>query len=173
MLSRNEAPVGRGLTFVPGNVQTRIRLITRRHSLLPTSQARTPVGSPHGSLSLASEGGIQGFHVSLLKYAGLGACCRPGSSWITRRHRYCKTNLPLPWSLSASLAPSAVTIFITDSRMFTIPASWPSPAMWLAGGRSSHDSLPAHRSVLLYFCQDRSLFRSIGSPSDMGGSRST
>ena len=87
MLSRNEAPVGRGLTFVPGNVKTRIRLITRRHSLLPTSQTCTPMGSPHDSLSLASEGGIRGFHVPFLKCAGLGACCRPGSLWVTRRHR--------------------------------------------------------------------------------------
>ena len=86
-LSCRDRPVGRGLTFVPGDVQTRIRLITRRHSLLPTSQARTPIGSPHGSLSLASEGGIQGFHVPFLKYAGLGACCRPGSLWVTRRQR--------------------------------------------------------------------------------------
>ncbi len=63
-----------------------------------------------------------------------------------------------------------VTIFITGSRMFTIPAAWPLPALWLAGGRSSRDSLPAHRGVLLYFGQGRSLFRPLGSPSDMGGS---
>jgi hypothetical protein len=53
--SRKEAPVGRGLTFVPGNVETRIRPITGRPSLLPTSQARTSISSPHGSLSLAGE----------------------------------------------------------------------------------------------------------------------
>jgi len=72
---------------VPGDVETRIRLVTRRPSLLPTSRARTPIGSPCGSLSLASKGGVRGFHVPLLKYAGWGACCRPGSSWITRQHR--------------------------------------------------------------------------------------
>ena len=104
MFSRNEAPVGRGLTFVPGNIQTRIRLITTRHSLLPTSQARTPMGSPCGSLSLASEGGIQGFHVPLPKYAGLGACCRPGSHGS--RGGTVNANLPLPSSLSATLTRS-------------------------------------------------------------------
>ena len=65
---------------------------------------------------------------------------------------------------------AAVTIFITDSRMFTLPATWPSPALWLAGGRSSRDSLPAHRDVLLYFRRSRSLFRPLGSPGDTGGS---
>jgi hypothetical protein len=53
--SRKEAPVGRGLTFVPGNVETRIRPITGRRSLLPTSQARTSIRSPCGSPSLAGE----------------------------------------------------------------------------------------------------------------------
>jgi hypothetical protein len=53
--SRKEAPVGRGLTFVPGDVETRIRPITGRRSLLPTSQARTSISSPYGSPSLAGE----------------------------------------------------------------------------------------------------------------------
>ncbi len=154
MLSRDEAPVGRGRAFVPGNVQTRIHLITRRHSLLPTSQARTPLGSPCGSLSLASEGGDTGFPRSASEVRGVRCLLSTGESVdhevaplrpTSHSHRAYQ---PL-WLL-------AVTIFITDSRMFTIPASRPSPALWLAGGRYSRDSLPAHRGVLLYFCQGRS-----------------
>ncbi len=81
-LSCDERPVGRGLTFVPGDVQTRIHTITAWHSLLPTSQAGTPIGSSCDSLSLA--GGVPGFHVPLKKYAGLGACCRPGDLLATK-----------------------------------------------------------------------------------------
>ncbi len=80
-LSCDERPVGRGLTFVPGNVETRIHAITARHSLLPTSQTGIPMGSPYGLLSLAGE--IPGFHVPLQKSAGLGACCRPGGVLVT------------------------------------------------------------------------------------------
>jgi hypothetical protein len=40
---------------VPGNVETRIRPITGRRSLLPTSQARTLYRSPCGSPALAGE----------------------------------------------------------------------------------------------------------------------
>jgi hypothetical protein len=85
LFSCRERPVGRGLTFVPGDVETRIRLITRRPSLFPTSQARTSIGSPCGSRSLTGE--IRGFHVSLLKFVGLGTCCRPGSVLTTRWQR--------------------------------------------------------------------------------------
>ena len=84
-LSCNERPVGRGLTFVPGNVETRIRTITARHSLLPTSQTGIPMGAPCGLLSLAGE--IPGFHVPLQKSAGLGACCRPGGVSVTRAQK--------------------------------------------------------------------------------------
>src|SRR5262245_18020787 len=65
--SREKAPVGRGLTFVPGDVETRIRPITGRHSLLPTSQARTPSDPLAVHLPLRAE--IRGYHVPLLKSA--------------------------------------------------------------------------------------------------------
>jgi hypothetical protein len=65
--SRKEAPVGRGLTFVPGNVETRIRSITERPSLLPTSQARIPTDPRAVHLPLRAE--IRGYHVPLLKSA--------------------------------------------------------------------------------------------------------
>jgi len=50
-LFRKEAPDGRGRTFVPDHVSIRIRFITKRHLLFPSSQTRTPVGSPCSSLS--------------------------------------------------------------------------------------------------------------------------
>ena len=68
---------------MPGDVQTRIRAITARHSLLPTSQARTTIGVPCSMLSRRMPGAIRGFHVSLVKYAGLGARYRPGDMWTT------------------------------------------------------------------------------------------
>src|SRR4051812_35905070 len=78
-LSRKEAPVGRGLTFVSGNVETRIRFITKRHSLFPTSQARTFIRSPCGSPSLAGEDTRLPRSAPEV-CAGLGTCCRPGSA---------------------------------------------------------------------------------------------
>ena len=75
ILSRKEAPVGRGLTFVSGDVETRIRPITGRPSLLPTSQARISISSPYGSPALA--GKDTGLPRSASEVcAGLGTCCR-------------------------------------------------------------------------------------------------
>ena len=60
-LSCEVRPVGRGLTFVPGDVATRIRTITIRPSLLPTSQTRTAKDRPCGLSS--PKGAIRGFDV--------------------------------------------------------------------------------------------------------------
>jgi hypothetical protein len=59
ILSCDVRPVGRGRTFVPGDVPTRIRTVTVRHSLLPTSQTRTAKDRPYGLLS--PEGSDTGF----------------------------------------------------------------------------------------------------------------
>src|SRR5262249_28379984 len=81
-LSRDERPVGRRLSFAAGDVATGIRAITTRHSLLPTSQARTPFGQPYGqstrpcriALARTAEASpawlrdVRGFHVPQLKY---------------------------------------------------------------------------------------------------------
>jgi hypothetical protein len=105
--SRNERPVGRGLTFVPGDVETRIRPITGRPSLFPTSQARTSVSFPHGSPSLTGED--TGLPRSAPEVsAGLGTCCRPGSAVD---HEVAPLNpppasVPFGSSLSATLACS-------------------------------------------------------------------
>jgi len=69
---------------VPGDVKTRIHAVTARPSLLPTSQTRTAMGGPDGTLSQPRLGAIRGFHVPFEKYAGLGAGYRPGSVWTTR-----------------------------------------------------------------------------------------
>ena len=66
-------------------VASPIRAITARRSLLPTSQAGLPIGSPYGALSLLGE--IPGFHVPLPESAGLGACCRPGGVLATRAQK--------------------------------------------------------------------------------------
>jgi hypothetical protein len=45
---RNGAPGGRGRSFEPGDVSTRIHPITGCHLLLPPSQARIPISVPCG-----------------------------------------------------------------------------------------------------------------------------
>lgn len=65
-LSCDARPSGRGPTFVSGNLKTRIRAITARHSLFPESKTRTAIGAPHGTLS--PKGAIRGCHVPLEKY---------------------------------------------------------------------------------------------------------
>jgi hypothetical protein len=69
ILSCDERPVGRGRTFVPGDV-TRIHAVMAWPSLLPTSQTRTAMGEPNGTLSQPRLGAIRGFHVPFEKYAG-------------------------------------------------------------------------------------------------------
>jgi len=82
--SRNEAPVGRRLTFVPVTFKP-VAPFTARHSLLPAS-----IPNPHHNRRTprcavpTKAWSDRGFHVSLGKYAGLGACYGPGSVWVTR-----------------------------------------------------------------------------------------
>ena len=120
-LSCEVRPVGRGLTFVSGDIPTRIRSITLRHSLLPTSQTRTAKDRPCGLLS--PEGAIRGFHVPSVRVHRLGACSRPGDLRITRAE--CRTALPISitfWFKRVShLRLLNMTVFTADSRMFTLP----------------------------------------------------
>ncbi len=88
---RDERPVGRQRTFVPG-YRTPIHPITGWPSLLPTSHARTPIGSPYGSLSLT--GRVRGFQVPLVECVGVGACCRPGGHGP--RYSLQQGNIPPP-----------------------------------------------------------------------------
>src|SRR6202521_5060676 len=62
-LSRDVPPIGRGPTFVSGNVKTCIRAITARHSLLPISYSLSTIGRPCGLLSSEGERyGVSTFH---------------------------------------------------------------------------------------------------------------
>lgn len=135
--SRKEAPVGRGLTFVPGNLETRIRPITERHSLLPTSQARTSISSPYGSPSLT--GRDTGLPRSAPEVcAGLGTCCRPGSSVD---HEVAPLNpppTPIPFgsSLSATLARSRLTVVAQVHMCLPYPLPSHCPACGCQESRS-------------------------------------
>ncbi|HAU1592486.1 TPA: hypothetical protein JBI74_09455 [Legionella pneumophila] len=75
---RNERPIGRGLLFRPGDIETRIQLITNWPSLFPISQAYTSIGSLCRLLSSYEEK----YRVSKFRCssnAGLGVCSRPES----------------------------------------------------------------------------------------------
>src|SRR5471032_1535018 len=61
-----------------------------------------------------------------------------------------------------------VTTFIADSRMFTIPTTWHFTGAWLPEGCISRELHPAPCGASLR-CQNRSLFRFLGSPGDTGG----
>ena len=137
ILSREKAPVGRGLTFVPGDIETRIRSITERPSLFPTSQARTSISSPCGLPSLAGED--TGFPRSAPEvFAGLGTCCRPGS---TVNHEAAPLNpppAPVPFgsSLSATLARSRFTVVAQVHMCLPYPLPSHRPACGCQEGRS-------------------------------------
>ena len=120
-----------------GNNETRIRTITVRHSLLPTSQARTTLGN--ALRHAVPEGSDTRFPRSVPRSnIGLGACCRPGCMWITRhlsrrdasRIRY----LLVQARYCSHFRLLHITVFIADSSSFTIPTSWHSPGLWLPGG---------------------------------------
>jgi len=62
--SHKEGPVGRGHTFVSGDISTCIRFITKRHLLFPTSQSCKAVAALTGRPPNIS-GALQGFQVPL------------------------------------------------------------------------------------------------------------
>ena len=121
ILSCDVRPVGRGLTFVPGDVPTRIRTITIRRSLLPTSQTRTAKDRPCGLSS--PKGAIRGFHVPLFEFIGLGACSRPGDLRITRAEQIAALPISITfWFKRVShFRLLNMTVFTADSHMFTLP----------------------------------------------------
>ena len=168
--SRKKAPVGRRLTFVPGNLETRIRPITGRPSLLPTSQTRTFIRSPYGSPSLA--GKDTGFPRSAPEVsAGLGTCCRPGSAVD---HEVAPLNPP-PASVPFGSSLSATLFSLTVVAQVHICLPYPLPSHRPACGcqESGFLTVPApHACACLCTCQGRSLFRPLGSPGGTGGSSS-
>jgi len=66
-------PLSRGVMLPCGSIP--IRPITGRHSLLPPSPTRTPIGSPCSLLSLT--GGVWAYHVPLDCPDSVGAACPP------------------------------------------------------------------------------------------------
>ena len=78
-VSGEARPDGRQRACAWGDVaigSTPIHSITEWPSLLPSSHARTPIGLPCGSLSLA--GGVRGCHVPSQSHTnGVGALCPP------------------------------------------------------------------------------------------------
>ena len=74
--------MGRQLPFGPGDVSTRIRPITGRHSLLPASYSRTSNNVPYGfacSDTLERKYGVSTFHVSDNFMGDLGPFCTPAA----------------------------------------------------------------------------------------------
>jgi hypothetical protein len=115
-------PVGRGLTFVPGDVSTRIRIITVRRSLLPTSQSRIAIGPSCDRLSPKGERyGVSTFRLS--SNVGVGVCNRPRGVWVTRMKRLIIAPASCTFwsSVMATSACSIITVFNADSDVFTIP----------------------------------------------------
>ena len=107
----------------------------------------------------------------LQKYAGLGACLRPGGVWVTKAHgrRAVPTSITVWLKRTSHFRSFQLTIFIADSNVFTIPTIWPSSGVWLPEGYVSRDSYPAPCGALLR-CQGRSLFRPLDSSGDTDGS---
>ena len=134
-----------------GNVQTRIRPITGRLSLLPTSQARTAIGVPRGTLSWP-EGqaryGVSTFHSK--KYAGLGACCRPGGHGPRERNHQRFSHLQ--YLLVQAYQPFSL-VYTYDLyhrfRYLHLTGYLALTRLRLPGGHASRDLYPA-QTVLRY-----------------------
>jgi hypothetical protein len=63
----------------------RIQPIIGWHWLFPSSFARTPIGSPYGSLSLTGQGKVRGCHVPLKYPERLGAAFTPMAQRLRQR----------------------------------------------------------------------------------------
>ena len=121
-LSCKERPAGRLLTFVPGHVETCIPAITARHSLLPASSPASL--SAHLTMRFPSreQYGVPTFRYE--KCAGLGACFRPGSPLATetQSQSVSPASIPFWFKRTNHFRLLCITIFITDSDIFTLPA---------------------------------------------------
>jgi len=87
MISQWSTGVGRGLPFGPGDVATRIRPITGRHSLLPASYSRISDSAPCGFTCPNVPGrkyGVSTFHVSDNCMDDLGPFCTPAALYPRR-----------------------------------------------------------------------------------------
>ncbi len=158
---------------MPGDVQTRIRTVTVRPSLLPTSQTRTAIDGPCGTLSRQKAGTIRGFHVPLEKYAGLGVCYRPGSVWATKTQRIdvlpasdtVWSSVPTTYACSLSRSLSQVQI----SSPYQLSSTH--PVCGYQEGTPLAICTPHNYRRASLHCQGSSLFMPLDSPGGTGGSR--
>jgi hypothetical protein len=123
--------MGRQLPFGPGDVSTRLRPITGRHSLLPASYSRTSNNVPYGfacSDTLERKYGVSTFHVFDDYVDDLGPFCTPaalcprrsgipGTVYKTTGHLiYCPRN-------SRSGATAWLTSFFCEGCLFRVTRS--------------------------------------------------
>ena len=102
-----------------------IRPITGRPSLLPTSQARTPIGSPHGGLSPERRGRDTGFPRSVPEVRGDRCLLSTGGRTDHEAAPSPPTSVPhcLLGQACQPLWLVRLTVFIADSHSFTVPAA--------------------------------------------------
>src|SRR5262249_11463005 len=122
------SPLSRGVML--RGCSTPIHPITEWPSLLPSSSARTPIGLPCGSLSLAGDG--RGCHVpSQSQTNGLGALCPPVALLPMTRKQRVLVPATVPFWLKpfSTFGLFSVTMFIERSPGFAIPSILaPSPS---------------------------------------------
>ena len=118
-------PLSRG-AMLPGGA-TPISLVTKEHSLSPSSSIRSPIGVPYGSLSLS--GGLWTFHVPLVCLDGLGLCLFAGDVGVSDGGNWIP---PYPsrtfWFKPVSpFGLLALTAFISSLHVLAIPSNPSSP----------------------------------------------
>ena len=149
-LSCDKRPVGRGLTFVPGDVETRIFAITAKHSLFPTSCARTAISLPRGRLSPC--GGLYG--ISVFRY--LSMCWVRSLLWTGKRidcEVVYRNQPPASASFDLSVSFRFARLRLRSLHRFTIVLHTSYLAITqvgVPGGCSSHDLHPALCSAFLH-----------------------
>jgi hypothetical protein len=169
ILSCEVRPIGRGLTFVPSNVATRIRTITIRRSLLPKSQTRIAKDQPCGLPS--PRGAIRGFHVPTVQVRQRRCLLSTGR---VVGHESILTNCSshLHYLLVQACQPFALVGVNGLYRRFTSVHHTDYLALirLVAARRVRLLRLAPRACGALLHCRGRSLFRPLDSPSDTGGS---
>lgn len=154
-LSSQEPPGGSLLTFVPGDVSTRICTITAQRSLTPPSSTRTALGSPCGSLSQRERYGLTTFRLE--KYVDLGACFRPGDVLTTKAQT--QNALPVSIPFGSSVSTTFACFCLRSLSQIQIPSLYQlastHPVLWLPGGQCPRGYRPAPEGASLH-CPTRS-----------------
>ncbi len=152
-------------------INPRNRIITTRHWLLPTSYSSI-ANSLSYDRACQRIGRCRGFPRSTRRsIVGLGACFRPGSFWG-------RENVPnnrFPTSITYLVQACQPSLACCDLRSLTqiqISSPYQLPSAYPAHGCQEGCPLtiiaPGQNGPLLH-CQDRSLFRSLGSSDDTDG----